>query len=65
MVLCGSVTTEPTEQGKKDLDPFHPSFRVKRIKDKRLDDFRDDLFLDIIQSSKQGLISFKVDFNLL
>jgi hypothetical protein len=26
-----SITTIPTEKGMKDLDVFHPSYRVKRI----------------------------------
>ena len=39
MSNIGTVTTEPSEQGKKDLDPFHPSFRVKRIKQMRIADF--------------------------
>ena len=30
----GSLWTEPTEQGKKDLDVFHPSYRVKHIKER-------------------------------
>jgi hypothetical protein len=25
------LSTSPTEKGMKDIDPFHPSYRVKRI----------------------------------
>jgi len=31
LMNIGSLSTEPTEQGKKDLDPFHPSYRIKRL----------------------------------
>lgn len=57
----GSLTTTPTDKGNKDLDVFHPSYRVKRINDEPLSNFQprhrkdqkgtekeDDLFLDII-----------------
>lgn len=27
----GTIKTEPTEEGAKTLDVFHPSYRVKRI----------------------------------
>jgi len=27
----GTLTTAPTEKGKKDLDVFHPSYRVKNL----------------------------------
>ena len=39
MTNIGTVSTDPSEQGKKDLDPFHPSFRVKRIKHMKITDF--------------------------
>ena len=51
------VSTNPTEEGKKQLDVFHPSFRTKRIKEKPIKTFsEDDLFLDIIQREKEKLI---------
>jgi hypothetical protein len=28
----GYITTEPTDKGKKDIDVFHPSYRVKHIR---------------------------------
>lgn len=36
MYNIGTLYTEPTETGNKDLDPFHPSYRVKRIKNEPL-----------------------------
>lgn len=54
------LTTKPTEKGNKELDVFHPSYRVKRINKRPLSDFHprhrdmrqksdaEDLFLDII-----------------
>ena len=51
------VSTNPTEEGKKQLDVFHPSFRTKRIKEKPIKTFsEDDLFLDVIQREKEKLI---------
>jgi len=60
-----TVTTVLTEQGKKDLDLFHPSYRVKCVRDLPLGKLMDqnDLYLDILQCEKAGLVtvSFKVD----
>ena len=48
----------------KDLDVFHPSYRVKRISKIPISEFlSDDLFLDIIQNEKNGLISMKIDID--
>ena len=57
----GFLETEPTEKGKKELDIFHPSYRVKKVKKwlKELED--DDIFLDIEQNVALGLITFKID----
>lgn len=59
----GSITTTPTEKGVKDIDVFHPSYRVKRITDEQLSNFHplyreerksrdqpqdDEIFLDVI-----------------
>jgi len=63
--LHGFLRTQPTDQGKKDLDVFHPSYRVKNIQQKPLHELCDvtkeqgDLYLDILQNEKAGLI--KVD----
>ena len=55
------VSTEPTEEGKKQLDVFHPSFRTKRIKDRPIKSFsEDDLFLDVIQREKEKLIEVNI-----
>ena len=51
------ISTNPTEEGQKQLDVFHPSFRTKRIRDQPIKTFsEDDLFLDIIQREKEQLI---------
>ena len=70
----GSVKTQPTEKGNKDLDVFHPSYRVKRINDEPVSSFHpkhrkdnknqpreDDLFLDIIQNERLGLITLSIN----
>ena len=59
----GTLSTTPTELGKSELDLFNPSFRTKRVLHKPLDQFNDDLFLDIVQNEKKGLI--KVDINII
>jgi hypothetical protein len=49
------LETKPTQKGTKELDLFHPSYRVKRVK-KFVNELRDaedaepDLFLDILQN---------------
>jgi hypothetical protein len=56
----GVFKTEPTEKGKKDLDVFHPSYRVKRI-NKPLRSFKGtDLYLDVVQNEKAGLITSSI-----
>jgi len=57
----GTISTEPTEKGKKDLDVFHPSYRVKHIKDELLSEkCTDDLFIEIERMEEQGLIKSSV-----
>ena len=57
------VWTTPTEEGNKQLDIFHPSFRIKRIKERPIRTFRDDLFLEACQREKEGLIDIKIEIN--
>jgi transcription elongation factor SPT6 len=57
-----TISTIPTEEGKKELDAFHPSFRVKRIKNKPIDTFNNDLFLDILEAEKKNLINVEVQY---
>ena len=56
------ITTELTEQGKKDLDLFHPSYRVKCVREMPLKNLRNmnDLYLDIVQCEKAGLVNVKI-----
>ena len=55
------VYTNPTEEGKKQLDVFHPSFRTKRIRERPIKTFNDDLFLDVIQREKEKLIEVNIE----
>ena len=55
------VSTTPTEEGKKQLDLFNPSFRTKRIKERPIKTFTDDLFLDILQKEKEKLIDVIIE----
>jgi len=45
----GYLSTNPTEQGKKDLDLFHPNYRVKHVNKRPIKDLMNsDLYLDIM-----------------
>ena len=56
----GVIFTQPTTKGEKELDVFHPSYRVKRVR-KRLQELNEsDLFLDILQNESQGLITCQI-----
>ena len=58
----GCLSTEPTETGAKELDVFHPSYRVKRIKEEPVRNFEnDDRMLDILQNEKRGYITVRVE----
>ena len=58
----GTISTELTEQGKKDLDLFHPSYRVKTVKNLALSRLRshNDIYLDILQCEKSGLLHVNI-----
>jgi len=43
----GFLETEQTEKGKKELDIFHPSYRVKKVKKWLKELENDDFFLDV------------------
>jgi len=59
----GWIITQPTDKGNKELDVFHPCYRVKRVS-KRLSELSEekngDLFLDILQNQALGLITFQI-----
>lgn len=60
----GYISTEPTEEGVKVLDVFHPSYRVKRINQQPLVQFEnDDIMLDIVQNEKRNLIKVTIDIS--
>jgi transcription elongation factor SPT6 len=54
------ISTKPTEKGSNELDIFHPLFRTKRIYNKHVSTFDNDLFMYIIESEKKNLISVDV-----
>lgn len=57
-----TITTVVTEQGKKDFDLFHLSYRVKCVRAMPLSQLRsqNDLYLDILQCEKAGLITVDI-----
>ena len=55
------VSTEPTEEGNKQWDVFNPNFRTKRVKERPIKSFVDDLFLDIYQREKEKLINVNIE----
>jgi len=61
----GILQTQPTEKGKKELDVFHPSYRVKRL-NKKLNEMKEndqcatDIFLDVLQNESLGLITYEI-----
>jgi transcription elongation factor SPT6 len=59
----GKISTTPTELGLKEIDIFNSSFRIKRLKDKPINSFNSDLFLDIVKAEKEGYITYSIDFS--
>ena len=55
------VSTEPTEEGEKQLDVFHPSYKTKRINERPIKTFGDGLFLDVYQREQEKLIKIKLE----
>jgi transcription elongation factor SPT6 len=55
------LTTEPTEEGRKEIDVFHPSYRVKRINKKPVETFKNDLYMDILQNENKGLVRVSIE----
>jgi transcriptional accessory protein Tex/SPT6 len=56
------ITTTLTEQGKKDLDLFNPSYRVKLVHKLPIKNLQlqIDLYLDILQCEKTGLLKVEI-----
>ena len=62
----GTITTTLTEQGRKDLDIFHHSYRVKLVDGKPLKELdHTDLYLDIQQCERSNLVSAKIELQQL
>lgn len=55
------ISTSPTEQGKFELDPFHPLAKTKHLKRKPVTTFKDDLFIRCLQAEDERLIELTVD----
>lgn len=59
-----SVSSEPTEEGKNELNPLSVGFRVKRIINKPIESFvNDDLFLEMIEYEKKQYIKISINYN--
>lgn len=63
----GTISTEPTEKGKKEIDPFHPSYKVKRIKKEPLLNIKENknfssVFLDILANERGGYITVHIKY---
>lgn len=54
-----TISTEPTLKGKKDLDLYHSLYPTKRISRRPLKNFRDDLWLMMVEAEKKELIRVK------
>ncbi len=58
----GIITCVLTEQGSKDLDIFHQSYRVKLVEQMPLKQLmQSDLYLDIQQCEKTGLVHARIE----
>ena len=57
------VSTNPTEEGETQLDVFNPSFRTKRIRERPVKSFDNDLFLDVLEKEKRNLIAVQIEIN--
>lgn len=57
-----TISTEPTEKGKKELDIYHRLYCTKRIFNRKFVDFKDETWLKVKKAEKMGLIT--IIFNL-
>ena len=57
------VSTNPTEEGETQLDVFNPSFRTKRIRERPVKSFNNDLFLDVLEKEKNNLIAVQIEIS--
>lgn len=55
------INTKPTEKGEISLDVFHPSYRTKRLEGLTRDILDDDMWIDILNCHKRGLIQIEFD----
>ena len=61
------ISTNLTSQGQKDLDLFNPSYRVKLVHKLSLQQllYQLDLYLDILQCEKTGLVKVEIGIDEL
>lgn len=60
----GTISTTPTDQGNKELDVFHPCYRIKRILNEPISQFfDDDRFIEILQNEKAGFIKLQISLS--
>lgn len=52
-----TISTEPTEKGKKELDIYHRLYCTKRIFNRKFVDFKDETWLKVKKAEKMGLIT--------
>lgn len=58
----GIITCDLTEQGGKDLDIFHQSYRVKLVEQMPLKQLmQSDVYLDVLQCEKTGLVHARIE----
>ncbi len=56
------ITTEPTEEGSKELNPLSVGYRVKRISRKTFVSFNEDLFLEMLEYENKNLIKINIEY---
>lgn len=57
------ISTKPTEKGVLEIDIFHHSFRVKRLLNKPINTFNNDLYMELHKAYKEGLITYSIDYD--
>ncbi len=61
----GYIETRPTEKGKKDIDVFNPSYKIKYINRESISNFmkNDERFIDIMNNVDAELITLNIDID--
>jgi transcription elongation factor SPT6 len=53
-------STYPTEKGNIEIDAINPNFRIKRIKNYPIQKVADDLWLEVSEAERKGLIRVEI-----